>query len=240
MGQVSMICPYDPTGNAPNSNIRKWYTIPVAKGTKGWGTGIYTSLSPGGPPVMALTLSDLLRDGAGQIIGVMEADLLVDTLSLYLAEELKIGKTGQTFIVQKSDGVLVGASAGGVASAAGGVATRWAAASSPNDVIQKSANLITTRNGNWQGVSKSEIVYADVFADVPMVTTKSVQSMLSSGHGLDWVAVACIPAADYLSFVWVGMVITGCTVGAMILTLVYDIGIGIALHGKSVQAGPQP
>jgi len=85
--------------NTPNYDprIRPWYTAPVLAKKPTW-TKIYTYFDV---PKLAITAAAPVYDDRNKLIGVVGCDLLLSQINQFL-DSLKIGKSGQTFIVERS------------------------------------------------------------------------------------------------------------------------------------------
>ena len=96
----------------------------------------------------------VVKKSTGALSNVIIADILTTGISTYLAKNLRLGRTGQTFIVDKMSGLLVGASAGGVQNADGSQVLATASASS---VIRSGASSALNTWGSWASITKSAV-----------------------------------------------------------------------------------
>ena len=87
---VGQDCGYSPGGWESGTVPRPWYNTTVAHNTAGWGTGIYQAFmatSTGAIKLIpSLAWMGILRNAAGQNIGVVIADCYIDSVSKYLRE----------------------------------------------------------------------------------------------------------------------------------------------------------
>ncbi len=90
---------YDP-------RTRPWYKSAVKSKTASWG-GIYKLFAT---PKYVLNASLPIYDDGGNLLGVTAVDFSLTGISQYL-RSLKIGRTGETFILERQTGLLVGSSA---------------------------------------------------------------------------------------------------------------------------------
>ena len=59
-----------------------------------------------------------------------------------------------------------------------------------------------------------------------------INKHVSSGHGLEWIGVAVIPAEDYFGFIAVAMWITAAIVFIILYRLAYDIVKRVIISGR--------
>jgi signal transduction histidine kinase/DNA-binding response OmpR family regulator len=88
-----------------NSRVRPWYKTAVQKGKANWGE-IYKLYAL---PKFVLNASLPIYDDRRNLIGVAAVDFSLERCSQFL-KELKIGRSGKTFVIERQTGLLVASS----------------------------------------------------------------------------------------------------------------------------------
>ncbi|MGB6168540.1 MAG: ATP-binding protein, partial [Geitlerinemataceae cyanobacterium] len=177
--------PFDP-------RTRPWYKAAVAK--KG---PVWSDIYPNTAGITSyLGASMPFYDQDDRLEGVLISNINLSKVGAFL-ESLKIGNTGQVFIVEKS-GMLVATSTGekpfrSIQKAYG--IERVAATSAQNSLTQKTAKYLADRNaiqnlGNSQQSLEFEIDDRKQFIQV--------QSFRDE-FGLDWAIVVVVPESDFMA-----------------------------------------
>jgi len=210
-------CPYSPPGHEAGSTARGWWNITYHLNKPGWGEGPYVDA---GTFENVVSYSNIVRDTSGGIAGIICADLALGGISKYLQQNLQIGVSGQTFIAEKKNGNLIAASIGKIADTTGAQLTGWQSA---NKVISGAFAAVNAELGSLSQIVGFDEISANYFSGQPFVAIQPITSLPDSGHGLDWVAGAVIPAEDYLSFIFPGMLLSSLGCGLVVLGLSMDV-----------------
>ena len=173
---------YDP-------RTRPWYIAPVRTGKPTW-TKIYTYFDT---PKLAITAAQPVYGNRGELIGVVGSDLLLSQINQFL-ETLKIGKSGKTFIIERSGQLVANSTPEPPFIVSNGVAKRIAATSSQNVLIRSTARYLTQRFGD---LSKIDSTYQLDFAIDGQRQFLQV-TPFSDSRGLDWLIVVAVPEADFM------------------------------------------
>ncbi len=170
---------------------RPWYTVPEAAGKPAW-TDIYAWVDP---PTLAITLGQPHYDANGNFQGILATDLTLAQISDFL-RSLTIGKTGQTFIFDRSGSMIATSS-------------------------DKEEPFITTEEGPVQlfmhesqdSLTLATIDYLNqtLASDLGQISTAEQHrlevegrthflhiSPLNDEYGLDWLTVVVVPEADFM------------------------------------------
>ncbi len=198
---------YDP-------RIRPWYTAPVLANKPAW-TKIYTYFDS---PKLAITAAAPVYGDRGELIGVVGCDLLLSQINHFLGS-IQIGKSGQTFILERSGELVANSTPEAPFVISKGVAKRIMATSSKNALIRSTAGYLTKRFGD---LSKVDGTYQLDFAIDGERQFLQV-TPLSDGRGLDWLIVVAVPEADFMERINKN---TRYTVLLCLGALVVAIGIG--------------
>ncbi|MBE9095677.1 PAS domain S-box protein [Tychonema sp. LEGE 07203] len=173
---------YDP-------RLRPWYTAPVRARKPTW-SKIYTYFDT---PKLAITAAQPVYGNRGELIGVVGTDLLLSQINQFL-ETLKIGKSGKTFIIERSGQLVANSTPEPPFIVSNGVAKRIAATSSQNVLIRSTARYLTQRFGD---LSKIDGTYQLDFAIGQKRQFLQV-TPFSDSRGLDWLIVVAVPEADFM------------------------------------------
>lgn len=170
---------------------RPWYAGAVEKNGACWSDIyiLYTGQD------MAIAASLPVYDAQQKFLGVVAADIFLSHISDFL-RSLEIGKTGQAFIMERS-GWLVAASgdeAAFIRSAEGRAAKRLHASESSNRIIQKTAEFLIERYGDYQHIH--EVQYLELSPEGQRCFLQVVP--IKDGYGLDWLIAVVIPEADFM------------------------------------------
>ncbi|WP_246276866.1 PAS domain S-box protein [Microcoleus asticus] len=173
---------YDP-------RVRPWYIAPVRAGKPTW-SKIYNYFDA---PKLAITAAQPVYGEDGKLIGILGSDLALSKLNQFL-ETLKIGKSGQTFIVERSGQLVANSTLEPPFIVSNGVAKRIVAASSKNVLIRSTARYLTERFGDLHKIDRSRQLDFTIDGQRQFL---QVTPLLDS-RGLDWLIVVAVPEADFM------------------------------------------
>ena len=173
---------YDP-------RLRPWYTAPVRTGKPTW-TKIYTYFDV---QKLAITAATPVYDERNKLIGVVGCDLLLSQINQFL-DSLKIGKSGETFIVERSGQLVANSTPEPPFIVSNGVAKRIRATSSQNALIRSTARYLTKRFGDLSKVDGTYQLDFTIDGERQFVQV----TPLSDSRGLDWLIVVAVPEADFM------------------------------------------
>ena len=173
---------YDP-------RLRPWYTAPVLAKKPAW-SKIHTYFDF---PRLAITAAQPVYDKRNKLIGVVGSDLQLSQINQFL-DSIKIGKSGETFIVERSGELVANSTPEPPFIVSNGVAKRIRATSSNNALIRSTARYLTKRFGD---LNKIDGTYQLDFAIDGERQFLQV-TPLSDGRGLDWLIVVAVPEADFM------------------------------------------
>ncbi len=173
---------YDP-------RIRPWYTAPVLAKKPVW-TKIYTYFDV---PKLAITAAQPVYDDRNKLIGVVASDLLLSQINQFL-DSLKIGNSGETFIVERSGQLVANSTPDPAFIVSNGVAKRIAATGSKNTLIRSTARYLTQRFGDLGKIDSTYQLDFTIDGERQFLQV----TPLSDGRGLDWLIVVAVPEADFM------------------------------------------
>ncbi len=177
--------------NTPNYDprVRPWYTDSVKAKKLTW-SRIFPQLD-----TKDLTLAAVMPvyDRKGKLEGVVNSSLHLAEVGNFLSK-LKIGKTGQSFIVDR-DGMLVATSTGEkLARFEGGKLARIKAVESSNLVTQVTAKYLLEQFGELRKIRAAENFKFDIDGKSQFLQVLP----FADNKGLDWLIVVAVPEADFM------------------------------------------
>lgn len=181
---------YDP-------RTRPWYQSAVKSKTANWG-GIYKLFAT---PKYVLNASLPIYDRGHNLLGVTAVDFSLTGISQYL-RSLKIGRTGETFIVERRTGLLVGSSA----------------AQQPYVIANPTVPMIDQNPVRVQAIASNDPLTRHTakylqqhFGDLTQITEKQQLDFdiegkrqflqivpMKNQQGLDWLIVVVVPETDFM------------------------------------------
>lgn len=182
--QLAQISPniYDP-------RIRPWYRAAVAAKKSVW-TPIYTDFLT---RELAITAALPIYDDAGKLLGVAGSDLLFSKIKEFLVS-LKIGKSGQTFVMERS-GMLIATSTTSQEFVVEGQETRRIKASqSENAVIRQTAQHLEKSYDSLAKIYNSQQLTFDFYGQRNFIQV----APFKDERGLDWLIVVVVPESDFM------------------------------------------
>ena len=171
---------------------RPWYKAAVAAGKPTW-----SQIYPNTAGITAyLGASMPFYDKQGKLQGVLLTNINLSTIGKFL-QSLKIGETGQVFIVERS-GMLVATSTGerpfqSVKKDYG--AERVKAINSENTFTKTTAQYLATNFNHFQSLTTSQSLEFDVQGNKQFLQVLPWQD----DKGLDWLIVVVVPEADFMA-----------------------------------------
>jgi adenylate cyclase len=167
---------------------RPWYLQGIEAKKPAW-SEIYADFSTGG---LAITAVKPVYDRQGQLQGVLGSDFVFAQVNQFL-RSLKIGQSGQTFIIERS-GQLVATSTSDLTYKTGVGNQRVQASDSLGDLVRLTAQHLQKRFSSLQQIDRSlQLDFAiDGARQFVQVTP------LKDDKGLDWLIVVVVPEADFM------------------------------------------
>lgn len=196
---------------------RAWFKNPLEAKTTRW-SPVYVMFSH---QMLGLTLAEPVRNSAGTVTGVIGTDVLLAEIDTFL-RNLKIGNTGQAFIVER-DGTLIGSSTLDSSLNFDGEAepTRLTAATSGDRLIQGTTAYLQEKFGDLSKIETSTQQRFRLNRDHYFLQVTPYQDEF----GLDWLVVQIIPESDFMAQIHAN---TRNTVIISLVALVVASGVGIA------------
>ncbi|MBD0268943.1 MAG: response regulator [Cyanobacteria bacterium Co-bin8] len=182
--------PYDP-------RLRPWYIAAKARERATW-SEIYLDFDALVPVV---TASIPAYDANQKLLGVCATDFLLSTELDTFLSELEVGKSGETFIVERS-GALVSSSTANeeeLLLGEGTAAQRLQAVDSKNPSVSATARYLIQQFGDLHSIQGVQ----QVAFRLPNGQQQFVQvAPFYDSRGLDWLVVVVIPESDFMAGIY--------------------------------------
>ena len=196
---------------------RPWYVAAKAEGHPTW-SSIYLDFDTQLPTITAS--SPVYAPVDRQLVGVCAVDFLLPVeLSAFL-RTLAVGKTGETFIVDRS-GTLVSSSIDeALLMGEGENVSRRMATESQSDLVQATAAFLDRRFGGFAQIERSQQLEFSLDRQRQYVQVVP----FNDGRGLDWLIVLVVPEADFMAQIQAN---TRTTIWLCLGALVIATGVGV-------------
>lgn len=194
---------------------RPWYQATKRSGKPTW-SEIYTDFAD---PRLAITAGLPIYNEKGALQGVLATDLVLSQVGDFL-RNLEIGRTGETFIIERS-GLLVATSTKELPfRLSQGTAMRVLATNSSDRLIRATAQHLSKRFGNFASIHSSRSLSFEIEAKRQFLQMTPLQD----DWGLDWLIVVVVPEADFMERIEAN---TRSTIFLCLLALGFAILLGL-------------
>ncbi|MEG4453726.1 PAS domain S-box protein [Microcoleus sp. N9_A1] len=175
--------------NIYDPRIRPWY-IAAALAKKPIWTPIYTDFLT---RELAITAAMPIYNDAGKLLGIAGSDLLFSKIKEFLVS-LKIGKSGQTFVMERSGMLIATSTAGQEFAVEGKEAKRIKASESKNTVIRQTAQYLDKSYESLAKINNSQQLTFDIDGKRNFMEV----TPFKDDRGLDWLIVVVVPESDFM------------------------------------------
>ncbi len=175
-----------------DARIRPFYTSAVKAGKPTW-SEIYPDFSAA--DLLNVSASEPVYDKSGKLLGVCSADLYLGDISKFL-RSIKIGRSGQTFIVERSGELVANSTPESpfLLNSDRTQAKRIKASQSSNVLIRATAQYVSQYFGDLSKITASKQLDFKLDGKRQFVQVVPYQD----GRGLDWLIVVVVPEADFM------------------------------------------
>ncbi len=199
---------------------RPWYQTPKQAGKAVW-SPIYQVV--GRQPLLSVSAGLPLYDQTGKLEGVLATDITLNNLNQFLAD-LKIGETGQVFIVERS-GLLVASSKEQPLAVVQGDKAERVRATESTDSLTKNTMGQLTRSLNLEKINAAQQFVIRQENEPQFVRVIPFRDR----QGLDWLIVIVVPASDFMAQIQQN---TRTTILLSLLGLAGAIAFGILISNR--------
>ncbi|MEG4443983.1 ATP-binding protein [Microcoleus sp. AT9_B5] len=168
---------------------RPWYVAAVQAGKPVWGE----IFSYHAFPEMVLPASVALNDSNGAVIGVFADHFFLAQISDFL-KSLKIGRSGQTFIIERSGLIVASSTLQQPFLVENAKAKRINAAKSTDPLISSATKQLQQQFGDLKQIAQREQL--DFWLDGQRQFLQALP--YKDDRGLDWLIVVTVPEADFM------------------------------------------
>ncbi|WP_293127471.1 ATP-binding protein [Microcoleus sp. bin38.metabat.b11b12b14.051] len=209
--------------STPNfdARVRPWYKAAIGAGKPAW-SKIYTDFVS---KSLLITGVQSVSDKSEKMVGVLAVNITLTEVNKFL-HSLKIGKSGQTFIIERTGELVSTSTLDPVLLVKGKDTERINAASSQNSLIRAAENQLHKKFGNLTEINSVQQLDFDIDGKRQFIQVQPFQDI----RGLDWLIVVVVPEADFMEQINAN---THTTILLCIAALILATGAGI-LTAKSV------
>lgn len=200
-----------------DARTRPWYTRAVERGNAVW-SEVYILFT--GHDI-AISASRPVYTPTDTLLGVVSVDIFLSHLSDFLGS-LSIGKTGQSFIMERS-GLLIANSTGDqtfIPAREDQPSRRLDATESSSSLTRAVAEELTRRYGDYKEIRTNQDITFRYMGEPHALHI----SPLTDQYGLDWLIVVAIPEIDFMAQINANNRLTIALIG---LAMLIAISIGI-------------
>jgi PAS domain S-box-containing protein len=211
-------------GKNYNPQKRPWYQKPVQTGKQSW-SDIYPHITGA---TLYLAASQPVYNKEGKLTGVLLSNLNLLQIGNFL-QSLKIGKTGQSFIIEPS-GMLVATSTKEkpfwlthkTVALPENKATRLLAEDSSNMMTQDTAKYLEQKFGNLNSIKNQQQLNVQIHGKRQFIQVLPFKD----SRGLDWLIVVVVPEDDFMEKINAN---TRTTIVLCIVALIVAVAVGILI-----------
>jgi two-component system sensor histidine kinase ChiS len=144
-------------------------------------------------PTLILSALQPVYNSQKQLEGVLIAALRLDSIGQFL-NSLKIGKSGQTFIIERNGTLLATSTPEKPFRTQNGKKELFKVTESSDAVTQTTAKYLESHFQNLQKITKAQQINVDINGQHKFLKVLPFQD----GKGLDWLIVVVVPEADFM------------------------------------------
>lgn len=198
-----------------DARVRPWFTTAMeAAGQPAWGD-IYLYFAE---QELGIPTSQPIYNEAGEFQGVLSVDLLLSTISRFL-RELEVGRSGQSYILERSGLVVASSSAEGrfIERNSQGELHRIHALESDALLLQTSTQAVLQSFGSLEAITEPTKLQFEL--DNGSYSGQQFVQVTPFGEhlGLDWLVVVVVPEAEFMAAIQHNQRVTLMLCGAALL-----------------------
>ena len=205
---LSSVPQYDP-------RLRPWYTAAAQSGKDAW-SEVFKHFSE---PLLQIATNLPLFDGNGKLMGVVAAGINLAVISDFL-ETLKIGQTGQTFILERSGLLIATSTKENPFRMVNGVQERLHVGESKNELTKNTVRYLMTHFGSLDAVwTPQQLDFNSAGKRYYLKLTPFYDSA-----GIDWLIAVIVPESDFMGAIYDS---NRNTILLTLIALLVAIGVGV-------------
>jgi signal transduction histidine kinase/CheY-like chemotaxis protein len=168
---------------------RPWYIAAKQQQKQVW-TDIFLDFSSKLPTI---TAAQPVHDANGEIIGIVGSSFFFDEVQQFL-NSLKVGQTGQVFIVERSGDLVSTSTKAPVFNVKGEEAERIKATDSQNPLIRRTSRHLLKTFGQLEQIQGSQQLEFEINGARQFLQVTPLQDK----RGLDWLIIVVVPESDFM------------------------------------------
>jgi PAS domain S-box-containing protein len=170
---------------------RNWsfYKHAVQKKQPSW-SEVYISLLE--PTLLISAVQPVYDRQSGKLLGVLNCALRIDYIGKFF-RDLKIGKSGQTFIIDHNGTLLATSTAEKPFRGANNQRTLFKAIDSSDPLTQKTTKYLAEKYQGFAGIKNAQQLQFDLKGVRHFLQVSPFQD----GKGLDWLIIVVVPESDF-------------------------------------------
>jgi len=200
-----------------DARTRSWYSGAIEKGGATW-SDVYILFTG---QDMAIAASRPVYDEQQNLLGVVSSDIFVSHISDFL-RNLEIGKTGSSFIVERSGSLVASSTEERPFTDPDGdeAPRRLYASESAVPTIRYAAEFLTGQFGDYHNITGAQHFEFQIDGQRQFLQVSTIRDE----YGIDWLVVVVIPESDFMEQINAGNRTTVFLVGiALLLTVVAGV-----------------
>lgn len=204
-------------GSKPyDARTRPWYKAAKSTGQPTW-SEIYLDFDTQLPTI---TASQPVYTTNGKLLGVCATDFLLPVELTEFLNTLKIGKSGETFIIDRAGTLVSSSTQESIALTTGDKPRLRQAVESQDDVIRETATYLRQHFGSFEAIEQAQQL------DFPIQGERHFLQVtpFKDNRGLDWLIVVAVPESNFMAQIHAN---TRTTLWLSELALLGAISIGI-------------
>ncbi|MEP6487804.1 ATP-binding protein [Microcoleus vaginatus GB2-A3] len=172
---------------------RPWYQVVQEAGKPAWTSVPYVSNSY---KSATMALSQPIYKSDGTLLGVEKSTFRLDKIHRFLSQ-LKVGQTGQTFIVDRSGNLIASSTIKQpyILDLKNEELQQIPAVKSENLVIRTTAQAILDRFGNFNAIAQNRQLDFMLANQRQFVQVSAIRDE----RGIDWLSVVVVPESDFMA-----------------------------------------
>ncbi|MCB0210086.1 MAG: PAS domain S-box protein [Anaerolineae bacterium] len=198
-----------------NASLRPWYVAAQQAHQPVW-SEIFPEFTN---RELSVAASHPVYDSNGKLQGVLGTEIALEQVNTFL-RGLKIGKTGQAFIIDRNGQMLASSTIEGVALADRFNRQPPTAFNSQEPLVRAGVDYLVAQFGSLTGIDHSQQLLFDYEGSEHFLQIMP----LSDKSGLDWLIVVVIPRSDFMEQINRNLYTT---LGLSLLGLVAAISLGV-------------
>ncbi len=194
-----------------DARTRPWYTAALNHNGPAWSEPYILSTGQD----LAIAASRPVYDDQQKLLGVVSVDIFLTRLSDFL-RSLSIGKSGQSFIIERSGLLIASSTTEKPVTAANGKA-RLHAAQSASPLIRAADKALSGQFGSYDHLTVKQQLEFELEGQRHFVNITPLQTQ----NGIDWLIVVIVPESDFMAHLKANNFITAAlSVLALLTTII--------------------